>query len=110
MISNDEAILLLRGLKDKTAPLRVILVTAGARCAFEGVVSEISATEVLVYVPPVFKVSCAMLIKLEGARFEYGDTREAPEPQREALSEKFISALTILLPNKTRVVLTELNR
>lgn len=110
MISNDEAILLLRGLKEKTAALRVTMVTAGARCAFEGVVSEISPAEVLLYVPPVFKVSCAMLISLEGARFEYGDTREAPERQREALSEKFIAALTILLPNKTRVVITELNR
>ena len=109
MISSAEAVLLLKGLKDRTAPIRVTMVTEGARSAFEGLISEISDKEVVAMIPPAFKVACAMLVKLEGARFEYGDTREAPASIRESLSEKFISALTILLPSKVRVVITELN-
>lgn len=107
MISSDEAVLLLKGLKEKVTPVRVNMLTATARCAFEGLVSEVSASEVLLTIP--FKVSCAMLVRLEGARFEWGDTREAPEQVREKLAEKFSSALSILLPDKTKVVVSELN-
>jgi hypothetical protein len=107
VISSAEAVLLLKGLKDKLAPVRVNLVTADARCAFDGLISEISDSEVILTVP--FKVSCAMLVNLERARFDYGDTREAPASIRESLSEKFISALTILLQNGTHVVITEMN-
>jgi hypothetical protein len=110
VISAEEAVLLLKGLKDRTAPVRVTMVTDGARSAFEGLISEVSDKEVVALVPTQFKVACAMLVKLEGAKFEYGDTREAPESIRESLSEKFIAALTILLPSKSRVVVTELNR
>lgn len=110
MISTGDAVLLLKGLKDKTAPVRINFVMAGARCAFEGVITEVSESEVMAMIPAGFKVNCAMLVKFEGARFEYGDTREAPATVREALSEKFISALTILLRNGTRIVFTELNR
>jgi len=107
VISGEEAVLLLRGLKDKVTPVRVNMVTKSARCAFVGLVSEVSEAEVVLTVP--FKVSCAMLVRLEGARFEWGDTREAPEPMRESLAEKFSSALSILLPDKTTVVVSELN-
>jgi hypothetical protein len=110
MISADEAVLLLKGLKDRTAPVRVTMVTDGARSAFEGLISEVSSKEVVALVPTQFKVACAMLVRLDGAKFEYGDTREAPESIRESLSEKFIAALTILLPSKSRVVITELKR
>lgn len=107
MISTDEAVLLLRGLKDKVTPVRVNMVTSSARCAFVGLVSEVSELEVVLTVP--FKVSCAMLVRLEGAKFEWGDTREAPKEMRDALAEKFSSALSILLPDKTTVVVSELN-
>lgn len=107
LISFEEAVLLLRGLKDKITPVRVNMVTASARCAFEGLVSEVSESEIVLTVP--FKVSCAMLVRLEGAKFDWGDTREAPEPMREALAVKFSSALSILLPDKTKVVVSELN-
>ena len=110
MISPQEASLLLKGLKDKTTPIRVNMVTRSARCAFEGLISEINEGEVILIVPPAFRVSCAMLIRLKGARFEYGDTREAPEEVRESLSEKFSSALSILLPDKTLIVISELNQ
>jgi hypothetical protein len=86
------------------------MVAEGARSAFEGLISEISNAELVAVIPAGFKVACVMLVKLEGARFEYGDTREAPASIRESLSEKFISALTILLPGKARVVITELNQ
>lgn len=109
MISPTEAVLLLKGLKDRTAPVRLTLVTAGARSAFEGVISEVSPAEIVALIPPSFRVSCALLVQLEGARFEYGDTREAPASIRESLSEKFVSAITILLRNGTRIVITELN-
>lgn len=109
MISPAEAVLLLKGLKEKTAAVRVTMVAAGARTAFEGVISEVSEAEVIALIPTSFRVSCAMMVKLDGARFEYGDTREAPASIRDSLSEKFISALTIGLKNGARVVITELN-
>jgi len=109
MISPAEAVLLLKGLKEKTAPVRVTMVAPGARSAFEGIISEVSDTEVVALIPTSFRVSCAMMVKLEGARFEYGDTREAPASIRESLAEKFVCALTIGLKNGARVVITELN-
>jgi hypothetical protein len=109
LISPTQAVLLLKGLKDRTAPVRFTLVTAGARSAFEGVISEVSPAEVVALIPPSFRVSCALLVQLEGAKFEYGDTREAPASIRESLSEKFVSAITVLLRNGTRIVITELN-
>jgi hypothetical protein len=109
MISTAEAVLLLKGLKEKTSLVRVTLAAPAIKFAFEGFVTDVSNDEVLLMVPPRFKLPCAMNVQFEGARFEYGDTREAPEAQREALAQKFSSALTIALPNKTRVVITELN-
>jgi hypothetical protein len=107
LISCEEAVLLLKGLREKVTPVRVNMVTGSARCAFVGLVSEVSESEIVLTVP--FKVSCAMLVRLEGARFEWGDTREAPEEMRGALAEKFSSALSILLPDRTKVVVSELN-
>ncbi len=109
MISHAEAVLLLKGFKDKTSLIRVTLAATSVKFAFEGFVTDVSDEEVLLMVPPRFKISCAMSIQFEGARFEYGDTREAPEAIRESLAQKFSSALTILLPSKTHVVITELN-
>lgn len=110
MISPEEGFLLLKGFKDKTTPIRVNMVTRSARCAFEGLISEINEQEVILMIPAVLRVSCAMLFRLKGARFEYGDTREAPEDVRESLAEKFSSALSILLADKTLIVISELNR
>ena len=109
MISSAEAVLLLKGWKEKTSLIRVTLAAPSLKFAFEGFVTDVSDAEVLLMIPPRFKLSCAMNVQFEGARFEYGDTREAPEPLREALAQKFSAALTILLPDKTRVVITELN-
>jgi hypothetical protein len=109
LISPAEAILLLKGLKDKVTPVRVNLVTPSARCAFEGLVSEVSDLEVMIMVPQQLRVSCAMQIQLEGARFEWGDTRQAPPAVRQSIAKKFSSALSILLPDGTLAVISELN-
>ena len=109
MISSAEAVLLLKGWKDKTSLVRITLAAPSVKFAFEGFVTDVSDDEVLLMVPPRFKLPCAMNVQLAGARFEYGDTREAPESVRETLAEKFAAALTILLPSKARVVITELN-
>jgi hypothetical protein len=108
LVSLDDAILLLKGLRDKVLPVRVNMVTAFTRFAFQGFVAEVNESEVMLMMPAALKMSCAMLVKLEGAKFEWGDTREAPESKREELAEKFASALTIVLPDKTRVVVSEL--
>jgi hypothetical protein len=108
LISADDAVLLLKGFKDNLTPVRVNMATAGARCAFEGLVSEISESELVISVPLQLRVSCAMLVQLQGARFDYGDTRKAPPSRRKQLEEKFSSALTILLPDETLVVVSEL--
>ncbi|MBA3912514.1 MAG: hypothetical protein H0X25_01330 [Acidobacteriales bacterium] len=99
---------MLKGLRDKVLPVRVNMVTASARCAFQGFVAQVDEVEVMLMMPAALKMSCAMLVKLEGARFDWGDTREAPEGKREGLAEKFASALTISLPDRTQVVVSEL--
>ncbi len=108
MVSLDDAVLVLKGLRDKVLPIRVNMLTPFTRFAFQGFVAQVDEAEVMLMMPAALKMSCAMLVKLEGAKFEWGDTREAPEDKREALAEKFASALTILLPDRTRVVVSEL--
>lgn len=109
MISHEDAVLLLRGFRQNMTPVRVNMVTAAARCAFEGLVSEVSERELVVAVPQQLRVSCAVLVELEEARFDYGDPRHAPPAVRRSLEEKFSSALSILLPDGTLVVVSELN-
>lgn len=110
MISPEDAILLLKGFKDKLTPVRVNMATPAARCAFEGLISEVSNHELIVSVPMQLRVSCALLVELDGAHFDYGDTRQAPPSMRQSLAEKFSSALSILLPDGTLVVVSELKQ
>jgi hypothetical protein len=109
LISHEDAVLLLRGFRQKLTPVRVNMVTAAARCAFEGLISEVSEAELIVSVPLQLRVSCAMLVQLEEAKFDYGDPRHAPPAVRRTVEEKFSSALSILLPDGTLVVVTEMN-
>ena len=109
MISHEEAVLLLRGFRQNMTPVRVNMVTAAARCAFEGLISEVSDHELIVAVPQQLRVSCAVLVELEEARFDYGDPRHAPPSVRRSVQEKFASALSILLPDGTLIVISEMN-
>ena len=108
MISSEDAHLLLNKWKTESALMCLVFATAEAGFSFMGRVIELSSDVIQ------FRGNSPerpeVLLKLAGARFEYGDAREAPESIRNSSQAKYAGALSIILPSGDRCFLIELRR
>lgn len=103
MTSSDEAFLLLRKWKSERSSMRFILAFAVGGGSFKGRVGAVTSSTVsLVGDEFTFELS---LLK---ARFEYSDSRHAPDELSDK-ADKFVGSLTAFLPGNIRLRFFELS-
>lgn len=102
MISSEEAQLLMNKWRIESVPMAFILVGDGVGFSFRGWVGEVRSDAV-----QLRGEGSELLASLVGARFEYGDPREAPEGIRESSGKKFAGCLSVLLSGGDRLLLFE---
>jgi hypothetical protein len=107
MISSAEAALLISGYKSESKPLRITFSARDMSLGFRltATVLDFAEGERLT-LEAVNADHC--LVNLRGCRFEYADTREAPEFVREDAEAKFAGVLTVIFPSDERLYLFEM--
>ena len=94
MISSEDALLLLRKWKTDKAPMRFVFAIPNGGGSFLGSIGDLTDSTI-----HLIGSQAEFILSLAGSKFEYGDSREAPEALQ-GKSNQYIGCLTALFTSQ----------
>ena len=98
-MSADEALVLLKKFADERTPMKAVFVPRSGPVTATVLGKLFWSSPDTLWVRGDDEESC-ISFSLADCIYEYGDSREAPEPVRERSQARFESALTVLFPRR----------